>query len=123
MSEFKPGVRVVVIDGDTHKIRKGVINTVYPSIKIAIVKFDDGNVEKVDFDYLGIESETEVQEEKPTEPVEKSEITITPNEFRKISVTLIAEETKEMPIIVGVAFSQFCAKLYEALFLDAVDNG
>lgn len=127
MSKFKPGFRVVVIDGDTHEIRKGVINATYEEVEIAIVKFDDGNVEKVGFDYLSIEPETKVQEEKPTEPVEKSEITITPGEFRKLCTRVIAEEVKnqkEIGGLLGLTFTIFSSELHRALFFDdAVDNG
>lgn len=120
MSKFKPGFRVVVIDGDTHEIRKGVINATYEEVEIAIVKFDDGNVEKVGFDYLGIEPETKVQEEKPTEPVEKSEITITPEEFRKIAIKTVMNETADYSPMVGIAFTCFVTKLHKALFFDEV---
>jgi hypothetical protein len=61
MSKFKTDMRVVVID-ENNEVRKGVINTVYEDMEIAIVKFDDGNVEKVHFSYLGIEPDTKVQE-------------------------------------------------------------
>ena len=125
MSKFKPGLRVVVIDGDTSELRHGVINASYEDVEIAIVKFDDGNVEKVSFDCLGIEPETKVQEEKPNEPVEKSEITITPEEFKKISAKVITKEVVKMPDgggMLGLAFSVFVAKLHRALFFDAVEN-
>lgn len=121
MSKFKPGFRVVVIDGDTHEIRKGVINATYEEVEIAIVKFDDGNVEKVSFDCLGIEPEPTVQEEKPTEPVEKSEITITPDEFRNVSMNVVEEMTKDQPMV-GLAITLYLMKLHRALFFDAVDN-
>ena len=125
MSKFKPGLRVVVIDGDTSELRHGVINASYEDVEIAIVKFDDGNVEKVSFDCLGIVPETKVQEEKPNEPVEKSEITITPEEFKKISAKVITKEVVKMPDgggMLGLAFSVFVAKLHRALFFDAVEN-
>lgn len=125
MSKFKPGLRVVVIDGDTHEVRKGVINASYEGVEVAIVKFDDGNVEKVSFDYLGVEPETKVQEEKPTEPVEKSEITITPDEFKKIATDVVAREVEKMEKgggLLGITFTIFVAELHRALFFDAVDN-
>lgn len=121
MSKFKPGFRVVVIDGDTREIRKGVINATYEEVEIAIVKFDDGNVEKVGFDYLGIEPETKVQEEKPTEPVEKSEITITPDEFKKIATKVVVENIKKMGEgggVLGLTFTFFVAELHRTLFIE-----
>ena len=117
MSKFKPGVRVAVIDSDTHEIRKGVIDNVYETLEVAIVKFDDGNVEKVGFDYLSIESETKIQEEKPTESEEKSEITITPEEFMEISCSVIAKETKDMPVV-GFVCAGIMSKIHKALFDD-----
>ena len=125
MSKFEKGVRVVVIDADTREIRKGVINASYEDLEIAIVKFDDGNVEKVAFNYLGIEPETKVQEEKPTEPVEKSEITITPDEFKKIASKVVMRNVEKMGEgggLIGLSFTIFSAELHRALFFDAVDN-
>ena len=126
MSKFKPGLRVVVIDGDTHEVRKGVINASYENVEVAVVKFDDGNVKKVSFEYLGVEPETKAQEEKPTEPVEKAEITITPDEFKKIVSKVIIENVEKMPGgggLLGLTFTIFVAELHRALFFDAVDNG
>ena len=60
MSKFNKDMRVVVID-EHNQVRKGVIVNVHDILEIAIVKFDDGNVEKVSFDYLGIEPETKSQ--------------------------------------------------------------
>ena len=121
MSKFKTGMRVVVID-ENNEVRKGVINTVYEDMEIAIVKFDDGNVEKVHFSYLGIEPETKAQEEKPTEPVEKSEITITPDEFKKIGTKVMTEIIKKGGPVLGFACTIIIANLHKALFFDAVDN-
>ena len=125
MSKFKPGLRVCVIDADTSELRKGVIKSICYELEIAIVKFDDDNVEKVRFDCLGIEPETKVQEEKPTEPVEKSEITITPEEFKKIASKVVMRNVEKMPDgggLLGLSFTIFSAELHRALFFDAVDN-
>ena len=123
MSKFNPGVRVFVID-ENHEMKKGVIKAVYESVSIAIVKFDDGNVEKVNVNCLGICREEPTKTE-PSEPVEKSEITITPEEFRKISSRVITNEIVKMPDsggLLGLTFTIFVAKLHRALFFDAVDN-
>lgn len=125
MCNLKTGARVVVIDGYTNAIRKGVVSTVYENMEIAIVHFDDGDVEKVHFSHLGIEADTKAQEEEPTEPVEKSEITITPDEFRDITSKVIAQEAKKIGeggVIVTLAFTAFAVELHKALFLDGVNN-
>ena len=121
MRNLQTGIIVATIDENTGEIRKGIVEAVYEAMKIAIVKFDDGNVEKVPFYRLGIELESKVQEEKPTEPVEKSEITITPDEFRDISCKVIAKEVKKMGedgAIVTLAFAVFSVELHKALFFD-----
>lgn len=120
MCKFKTDMRVVVI-AENNEVRKGVICRLFESMEIAIVKFDDGNVEKVHFSYLGIEPETKVQEEKSTKPVEKSEITITPGEFKKIALKIIAEESRGS-LLMGIVLGQVVANIHEALFVDAVDN-
>ena len=118
MGKFKPGVRVVVID-ENHELRKGVIKDVYPGINTAIVTFDDGNVEKVRFNYLGIDQETK---EKPTEPAEKSEITITPDEFRNIAVDVITKESEKGGLLLSMVGTILVSKLHIALFVDEGEN-
>lgn len=118
MIKFKENMKVVVIE--YNKLRKGVIDKVYEDLNIAIVKFDDGDKGKVHFSKLGIEPDTKVQETKPIEPVEKSEITITPDEFRNISTRIIVEETDRLPVALLVG--NVVAKIHEKLFIDEVDN-
>ena len=117
MSKFKPGVRVAVIDSDTHEIRKGVIDRIYEALEIAIVKFDDGNVEKVGFDYLGIESE-----EKSTEDEEKIEIAITKTEFiktgAKVTSKLIEKLSPRDVVVAGI----ITVELFDALSGAERDN-
>ena len=123
MSKLKEGVRVVMIDHDTNTLRKGVINQAYSEMEIAIVKFDDGEVEKVPYEHLGIEPENDVQE--TTEPVEKSEITITPEEFRNISSHVIKEITDKLENnsgVIGLTMIVFASELHNALFRSEVDN-
>lgn len=110
MSKFKLGVRVVVIDGDTHEIRKGVIDNVYETLEVAIVKFDDGNVEKVGFDYLSIESE------------KKSEITITEEEFIDIVTDIATEFATKHGYTVGLKTTLLGAEIGKRLFRKPVKN-
>lgn len=91
MSKFKTDMRVFVID-ENNEVRKGVINVVYEAMEIAIVKFDDGNVEKVNVNCLGICREEPTKTE-PSEPVEKSEITITRDEFKKALAKSVSPTT------------------------------
>ena len=123
MSKFNKDMRVVVIDEHNY-VRKGVIDKVFDSMDIAIVKFDDGNVEKVHFSYLGIEPETKAQEEpkKASEPIQKSEITITPDEFQKIAVDVMHDITEKSGPVLGFASTLIIARLHKALFFDEGDN-
>lgn len=119
MSELKEGVRVIVFDRDTNEIKKGVIDKAYSEMEIAIVKFDDGNIEKVPYEHLHIESENDVQE--TTEPVEKSEITITPEEFQKIAVGVITEESLKGGPLLNAIGTILVSKLHKALFRSEVE--
>lgn len=121
MSKLKEGVRVIVFDRDTNEIKKGVIDKAYSEMEIAIVKFDDGNVEKVPYEHLHIEPENDVQE--TTEPVEKSEITITPEEFRNISSHVIKEITDTLEDkrgVIGLTMIVFASELHNTLFRSEV---
>ena len=123
MSRFEPGVRVFVID-ENNKMKKGVINVVHESVNIAIVKFDDDTVSKVNITSLGICTDEPTQAE-PKEPVEKTEIIITPKEFKEIALDLIKEETKDMgegTAFLSLTFMIFVTKLHKALFFDTVEN-
>lgn len=121
MNKFKVGVRVIVI-GDNQEVRKGVIQSLFEEMRLSIVKFDNGNVEKVRFDNMYIDSETKAPEEKTTKPVEKSEITITPDEFKKIcseAVCKLAIKTKPEILLLGAVIA---AEIHRKLFFDAVEN-
>lgn len=120
MSKFNVGMRVVVIENNV--VRKGVIRTLYESLEMAIVEYDDGNVEKVHFSYLGIESETNDQEEETTEPLEKSEITITPDEFKKIAVRACAEVSVKGGPATAILSGILVAHIHSALFFNGGEN-
>ena len=121
MNKLNPGTRVGVLENG--EIRKGNIKNAYYDCNIAIVVFDDGNVEKVPFSKLGLLAEEKVPYNR--EPIEKSEITITPQEFRKITSEVIKNETEEMGSAKGVlrvAFTIIIAKIHRALFYDEGNN-
>lgn len=121
MSKITEQARVIVIEN--HEIRRGTVGTLFEGLGLAIVNFDDGNVEKVRLSELGIEpvAEPTEKDQEPTEPVEKSEITITPKEFRITSVDLIVEMTKDIPLV-GLALTAFASELHKKLFRNVVDN-
>lgn len=126
MNKFKVGARVIVI-GDNKEVRKGVIQSLFEEMRLSIVKFDNGDAEKVRFENMYIDPETKAQdekaqEEKTTEPVEKSEITITPDEFKKIcseAVCKLAIKTEPEILLLGAVIA---AEIHIKLFFDAVDN-
>ena len=120
MSKFDVGMRVVVIENNV--VRKGVIKTLYESLEMSIVEFDDGNVEKVHFSRLGIESETNDQEEKTTESLEKSEITITPDEFREIASKACAKVGHKIGPKIILLSSIICTEIHKALFYNGGEN-
>ncbi len=124
MSKFKVGVKVVTIESG--KVRNGVIEKTFDNINIALVKFENGDIEKVHMSRLGIvEQEEKPVEEKPSKPVEKSEITITPDEFKKTASKVIAKSVEKMENgggLLTLTFTLLIVELHRALFYDAVEN-
>lgn len=116
--EFSIGDKVVTIkDGE---LRKGVVKNFFPvNPPIFLIEFEDGTVEKVLYNNVAPEPKTETPEENA--PVEKSEITITPDEFREITCRVIAEETKKHKIV-GLAFASIMGKIHRALFVESWEN-
>ena len=119
------GDRVVMIEN--HEIRRGTILNMYVDIPtpILVVEFDDGAIEKVYPKDVALEPKAEVKEDQEvkeeTKPVEKSEITITPEEFSKIAVDTIIKFTKDDPIV-SLALTVFISELHIALFVDEDEN-
>lgn len=83
---------------------------------IVLVDFEDENgtisMKKVRLADLVIVMETEV---KNSEPVEKSGIKITPDEFKEVGVKIISR-LSDMNPFVEYAFTTFLAELHKALF-------
>lgn len=125
MSKLTMDCKVFVIN-DNHTIRKGTLKGIYDSVGIAVVDFDDneGTFEKVKLDKIGIVEETEVptEKERPSAPVEKSEITITPEEFRDKAIDIIFKVTDGRHSLVADVLTCGFAKLSNALFIEDPEN-
>lgn len=95
MNKFKVGVRVIVI-GDNQEVRKGIIQSLFEEMRLSIVKFDNGNVEKVRFDNMYIDPETKAQDEKAPEPVKNESRegvkVITRTQFTNILMSITTPE-------------------------------
>jgi len=118
--KINEGDRVGVVSNG--EIKKGVVMSVYNDLDYAIVKFEDG-VSKVMLHNIGLLPEEKDQDPKETkEPVEKSEITITPAEFEKIGVKVcsrLAEKFGPGFILKG---SAILAGLHTALFIEGEND-
>ena len=127
MSKLTMGCKVFVIN-DNHTIRKGTLKGIYDSVGIAVVDFDDneGTFEKVKLDKIGIVEETEAptEKERPSAPVEKSEITITQIEFMNTTSKIIADIAREVknPKMFIAVCATILGKIHEALFLEDSEN-
>lgn len=125
MSKLTMGCKVFVIN-DNHTVRKGTLKGIYDSVGIAVVDFDDneGTFEKVKLDKIGIVEETEAptEKERPSAPVEKSEITITSEDFRATIAKIIAEESKTCHPAVAMTLTIGFVKLHKALFTEDPEN-
>ena len=108
---FKDGQRVTyIIDS---KIYHGVI-TYLANMETAIVESDDGQRFKVPFKLLAPEPTVE-----KTEPIEKPEITITPEEFRE-NVIKAFTRVGVIPKSSVRNITLFIAELHKALFFNDV---
>lgn len=117
--KFNVGDRIVtVINGE---LRKGVIKELYQvSPPVVVVRLEDGSLAKVLYNDIAPEPQAE-DNQGENKPIEKPEITITPDEFKKIAARVIVEETEDHPIA-GLAFAVMVRKIYNALFVDESEN-
>jgi hypothetical protein len=119
MVTFNIGDRVMILENN--EILKGTVKkNFYEFPEILIIECADGELKKVHIDRVAHEPKSETNDKQNAEPVEKSEITITPDEFKKIGTNLIPTLTKR-PII-AIAFTAFLAELHKALFFDEVSE-
>lgn len=122
-TNFKLGDRVMMIQNS--EVRYGTIHSFCYDPKIVLVDFktdkpDECERVKVRVSELVLVQETEA-EPKKSEPVEKSEITITADEFKKVGVELILKMSGDKAIV-GLTFAAFLAELHKALFFDDVSE-
>jgi hypothetical protein len=110
---FKDGERVIYIINS--KVYHGVI-TYLANIETAIVQSDDGQRFKVPFKFLAPEPIVE-----KTEPIEKPEITITPEEFRETAVKVFTE-LGVIPQSSVYDVTVFTAELHKALFFNEINE-
>lgn len=120
MSNFKLGDKVVYISDN--ELVKGTIGAIVEHIGVAVVHKDDGEADKVALSSLALESESNDQGETEKEPVEKSEITITPSDFDDVVTSLMVDEMKKYGPIISMTLAVFGAKLHRALFIDEFKN-
>lgn len=120
------GDRVVMIEN--HELRRGVIRNIYTDIPtpILVVEFDDGEIEKVYPGDVALEPKTEIKEDQEVKeekkPVEKSEITITPEEFMEIASNVVAKEAIKGGPLVTMLGAILMSELHEKLFIDEGEN-
>jgi len=123
MSKFNIGDRVITVENG--EIRRGVVRNVFDFLAMVVVEFDDGSIEKVRSEWMAFEPKTEVKPEveakEEKKPIEKSEITITPDEFRDLAVRMAYAESGGS-LGLSFAFTRFAAHLHDALFMAEADN-
>ena len=118
---MKQGDTVAIIEHG--EIKKGILKDVKALDRpVAIVDFD-GEIRKVLVDDLARVQEESEEIQDDNEPVEKSEITITPDQFRDITISIIGEECAKMGsagLMVGMAIDIIMGKIHKELFIDEV---
>lgn len=125
---MKQGDRVAIIEHG--EIKQGIIKDVkFLDRPVAIVDFD-GEIRKVLVEDLGKVVTDEETSKDHSDYLgdnleEKSEITITPEEFRKIGIKIVDEEIDKLGPggeLLGLSFTIFLAKLHKALFIYEAEN-
>ena len=119
MKKFNENDHVITIENGS--IKNGIVSKCFYEMNppVLLVEFDDGNVEKVLPEKLALAPKTEDPKEESREPIIKSEITITPDEFRDIEFNVITETAiKTKDFMLGMKLSAFLALLHKALFVD-----
>lgn len=125
---IKQGDRVAIIEHG--EIKQGIIKDVkFLDRPVAIVDFD-GEIRKVLVEDLGKVVTDEETSKDHSDYLgdnleEKSEITITPEEFRKIGIKIVDEEIDKLGPgneLLGLSFAIFLAKLHKALFIYEAEN-
>lgn len=120
MSKIKVDDRVIAIENG--EIKKAIVKGVYDNI--VVIDFGEGYLDKRRINDLALEPVQKSQEvpEKPTEPVEKSEIAITQRDFENASnyiindlLVFIGDEKAEL-------LSRFSAILSNQLFSASPKN-
>ena len=116
---FKSGDDVIHVKDGVE--RRGYIIAVctYRVNPIALVKFEDKTTEKIFISELRTLSEAETETE--TEIIEKTEITITPDQFRTIAINELKKRTLDGSIV-NLSFTGFIIELHKALFFGSVSE-
>lgn len=124
--KFKKGDRVMAIM--ENECRYGNIRDLFENLTnpIATVEFENENeentLEKVYLlDLVKVETIEEKETAKSYEPVEKSEITLTPDEFRKTAISVLVNLTMGKTNAENDTFSVLVA-LHKALFFTDVSE-
>ena len=120
---MKQGDTVAIIEHG--EIKKGILKDIKVLDRpVAIVDFD-GEFRKVLIDDLARVQEESEEIQEDNEPVEKSEITITPDQFRDITTSIIGKECAKMGsagLMVGMAIGIIMGKIHNELFIDGAEN-
>ena len=119
MTTFNVGDRVMTIQNS--EIRKGTVKIIFENFPDQlVVEFDDGEFKKTSIDKVALEPKSDTNDKQNAEPVEKSEITITPDEFRDVGIKVITKATKRP--LVTIVLTAFLADLHKALFFGEVSE-
>ena len=121
MKKLEKGRRVgVIVDS---RFERGTLTSMIEELNIGIVKLDNGEMLKVNLSTVAIDdTPKEDPNVKESEPVEKSEITITPNDFMKTSTKVIADKCKCFDSITTLFITSVIAEIHRRLFYEDLDN-
>lgn len=112
----------IIEDG---KIKKGMVKAIFDlSNPVALVDFNGENRKVLVENLAKVEEDSNEDIPENNEPVEKSEITITPECFKTLAINAQINVLKyyKYPISIIPYLTLFACELNKALFLDGANN-
>lgn len=112
----------IIEDG---KIKKGMVKAIFDlSNPVALVDFNGENRKVLVENLAKVEEDSNEDIPENNEPVEKSEITITPKCFKTLAINAQINVLKyyKYPINIIPYLTLFACELHKALFLDGANN-
>ena len=119
-NKIKEGSRVVGI-GHDNTLMRGTVQLITQESNVAVVKWDNNVSMKTLLSNLAIEDVPSKVDSKHSRRIEKSEIVLTPEEYRSKTMAII-ENVSQGNNIIAMGVSVAFAELFTELFIEVEDE-